>query len=179
MPKTYPDLRKLEGVVSSKILNAARQASKTLDELKIRHALIGGLAVGAYGYPRATKDVDFLIGEEGFEKHGGGVVTFKPGMPIFVNGVVVDVLEDGVVEDQIEAPFESGGVPIVDPEALVYLKLRAWRRKDQEDVVQLLKAGLSDKPVRKYLEALLAEGEISEDILVRFDELVGRADDAE
>jgi hypothetical protein len=168
-----PDFKLLNGVVSDRILDATARASKELDRLGIRHALIGALAVGAYGYPRATKDADFLVGEEGFERHGGGIVTFKPGMPILVNGVVVDVMADEVVEEQVEEPYESEGIPIVDPGALVYLKLKAWRRKDQEDVVQLLKKGLDDKMVRKYLE------EVAPDLLEKFDILVGRADDAE
>jgi hypothetical protein len=168
-----PDFKLLDGVVSTRILDATIQASKALDKLGVRHALIGGLAVGCYGYPRATKDVDFLIGDEGFEEHGGGIVTFKDGMPIFVNGVVVDVLADETVEDQVEEPIESEGIPIVDPEALVYLKLKAWRRRDQEDVVQLLKKGLNDRPIREYLQ------DVAPDLVEKFDELVDRADDAE
>jgi len=82
-------------------------------------------------------------------------------------------MADEVVEEQVEEPYESEGIPIVDPGALVYLKLKAWRRKDQEDVVQLLKKGLDDKMVREYLE------EIAPDLLEKFDILVSRADDAE
>jgi hypothetical protein len=35
---------------------------KFLNEHKVRYLLIGGWAVGIYGHPRATKDIDFLIG---------------------------------------------------------------------------------------------------------------------
>lgn len=34
---------------------------KYLNEHKVRYLLIGGWAVGIYGNPRATKDIDFLI----------------------------------------------------------------------------------------------------------------------
>ena len=34
---------------------------KYLNLNKVRYLLIGGWAVGLYGYPRATKDIDFLI----------------------------------------------------------------------------------------------------------------------
>jgi hypothetical protein len=34
---------------------------KFLNSNNVRYLLIGGWAVGLYGYPRATKDIDFLI----------------------------------------------------------------------------------------------------------------------
>lgn len=34
---------------------------KCLNENKVRYLLVGGWAVGLYGNPRATKDIDFLI----------------------------------------------------------------------------------------------------------------------
>ena len=34
---------------------------KFLNENKVRYLLVGGWAVGLYGNPRATKDIDFLI----------------------------------------------------------------------------------------------------------------------
>jgi hypothetical protein len=37
--------------------------SQALDQARIVHALIGGLALGPRGYPRATTDVDFLIAD--------------------------------------------------------------------------------------------------------------------
>lgn len=39
--------------------------------------LVGGLAVGVHGWPRWTKDVDFLIGREGYDEHPAGLVTLK------------------------------------------------------------------------------------------------------
>lgn len=82
-----PDLDALEGVVAPRVLDAMRTASKQLRKAKIRHAVVGGLAVGAYGFARATKDVDFLVGEEAFQHHGGGLVTIAPGVPILVGDV--------------------------------------------------------------------------------------------
>src|SRR5436190_2264571 len=92
MPAKRPDLSLLEGAVAPQVLNAMRVASEQLGKLGVRHWLVGGLAVGAYGFARATKDVDFLVSDNAFEHHGGGVVTMKPGVPIQVNGVVVDHL---------------------------------------------------------------------------------------
>ena len=61
-----------------------RVASARLTELGVRHVLVGGLAVGAWGHARATKHVDFLVGEEAFEHHPGGLVTMKYGVPITI-----------------------------------------------------------------------------------------------
>src|SRR5258708_12877563 len=72
-----PDLARLRGVVAPEILAAAEVASRKLREAGIPHALAGGLAVGAHGYPRTTDDVDFLVGDEAFLHHAGGPVTLK------------------------------------------------------------------------------------------------------
>lgn len=56
----------LEQVVAQRVLDDARRVSATLTRLRVPHALVGGLAVGLHGHPRATKDVDFLVGEEAF-----------------------------------------------------------------------------------------------------------------
>jgi hypothetical protein len=173
VPVTVPDLKLLEGVVDVRILDAARAASESMDRAGIRHALIGGLAVGAYGYVRATKDVDFLVDEDAFVHHGGGIVTHKPGVPIFVNGVTVDVLSDSVVESELDDPVETRGVPIIGPEALVYLKLRAHRRRDKEDVIELLRTGLDEGDVRSFLEVAAPE------LIARFDALADQADSEE
>lgn len=52
----------LEQVVAAKVLGRVQ----TSDRLRwgIRHALVGGLAVGHHGHPRATKGVDFIVGDE-------------------------------------------------------------------------------------------------------------------
>src|SRR6478609_6891671 len=89
MTKRGPDLSPLRGVVAPEILSAALTASRKLREAGIPHALAGGLAVGAHGYPRTTDDVDFLVGDEAFEEHAGGFVTLK--LPLVsVHGVRVD-----------------------------------------------------------------------------------------
>jgi hypothetical protein len=166
-----PDLRLVEDVVAQRILDAAHAASKTLTKKKIRHVLIGGLAVGAHGYARATKDVDFLIGEEGFEHHVGGIVTFTPGIPIEVAGVFVDYLEAGSDED-VDPEVVSEGIPIVSIECLMVLKLRARRRQDKVDVVELLRTGsIDEENLRTHIKATDPK------LLELFDELVEEASD--
>jgi hypothetical protein len=148
MPTPKPDLALLEGTVAPKVLDAMQAASAALTRLGVRHTLVGGLAVGAHGYPRATKDVDFLVGEEAFEHHEGGLVTMKPGVPIQVAGVAIDFLSIGADEDHLEAALSD---EIVAAPALVYLKLKSPRSKDRTDVIEMVKAGLDVERARAYL----------------------------
>lgn len=135
------DLRLVEDVVASRVLDATRTASRVLTSLGIRHAVAGAFAVGAHGHPRATKVVDFLVGEEAFEHHAGGLVTLKNGVPVEVDGVLVDLL----------STKGEGELSVVSAGALVYLKLKSPRFKDRADVVELVKAGLDVPAARDYL----------------------------
>lgn len=50
----------LRDVVAGAIVDRAIEVSRQLADLGVPHVLIGGLAVGIHGHPRATKDVDFM-----------------------------------------------------------------------------------------------------------------------
>ncbi len=152
MISALPDLHLLDGVVAPNVLDAMHAASEALKNVGVRHVVVGGLAVGAHGYPRATKDVDFLVGEEAFEHHAGGLVTMKPGAPIQVSGVAIDFLSIGADEKHLEAALANSG-EIAPAAVLVYLKLKSPRLKDRADVVELIKAGLDAGTVRNYLGA--------------------------
>ena len=159
-----PDLGRVSGLVHPSFIEAAKDVSHILTSLKVRHALIGGLAVGAYGYPRATKDVDFVVGDEAFEHHGP-IVSFRSGIPLRIGSVIVDVLADSGVP----SPYgtRSMGVPIVSLAVLTYLKIKAFRMQDQLDVVELLRHGCDQEEMAKRLTASQREG--------RFEKLVARA----
>jgi hypothetical protein len=146
-----PDPSLLENVVASKVLDAMKAASAALSRLNVRHVVVGGLAVGANGHPRATNDVDFLVGDEAFEHQPGGFVTMKPGVPIQVNGVAIDLLSLQPGEDHLAAAFEAPMGSMIEAPQLVYLKLKSPRQKDRADVVELLKAGISIDSCRAYL----------------------------
>jgi len=155
MGSEFPDLSLLTGVVASEILNAMRAAAAKLESSGIRYALAGALAVGAHGYPRASKDVDFVVGDEAFTFHDGGIVTINPEVPIRVGQVVVDPIfigpdEPHLMEALQRAPV-SAGIPILPVEALVYMKLKSPRRKDTADVVELVKAGVDAAKIADYL----------------------------
>jgi len=154
MASPKPDLSLLEDAVPPKVLRALRAASERLGKLGVRHALVGGLAVGAYGYVRNTKDVDFLVGEEAFEHHPGGVVTMKSGLPIEVEGVAIDFLSAKSDEPHVASALKTPAppeIPVAPIETLIYLKLKSPRQRDFADVVELVKAGLDAEAVGRYI----------------------------
>jgi hypothetical protein len=130
--------------VSPALVQALREASKALTSCGVRHALCGGFAVGAYGYVRATRDVDFLAGDEAFVTQGS-LVTFAPGVPFAVGSIPTDMVPLGedlrFMEEELEAPYDFTGIPIVSPEGLVAMKLVPFRRRDQEDIEGLIETG--------------------------------------
>jgi hypothetical protein len=148
-----PDLSLLEDVVASKVLDAMKVASSALTKLGVRHVVVGGLAVGANGNPRATKDVDFLVGDEAFEKHPGGFITMKPGVPIQINGVAIDLLSVGDGEEHLATALEAPPGSAIEAPQLIYLKLKSPRQKDRVDVIELVKAGIDIDASRRYLAA--------------------------
>ena len=173
MTAKVPDLSLLDGVVAPEILAAMRSASAQLTLAGIPHALAGALAVGSWGYPRASRDVDFLVGDEAFERHAGGIVTMAPGVPIGVGGVPVDHLgvlpHERHLQQAVIQPVADGAVPIVPLEALIYLKLKSPRRRDEADVVELLRIN-DPSPVRRYLEKNARE------MLAKFDAVAEEAE---
>lgn len=152
-----PDLKPVAEAVSEKVWRAMTDASESLRSLGIRHALVGGLAVGAYGWPRATRDVDFLVDDSAFVKTESGVLMLRVGMPVQAHGIAIDTIS--VREDErhllaaIEAAEISEGVPVAPLEALVYLKLASPRSQDRQDVFNLVRAGADLDLVRLYLSA--------------------------
>lgn len=166
------DLKEVFKFVSPRLRDAAITSANHLNQLGIRHALSGGLAVGAYGYIRATVDVDFLVGDEAFEHHGE-LVTFKPGVPIEVDGVRIDYLSPvslgAQLEEVLDNPPKSEGLPIVPIEVLIYTKLLAKRRRDLVDVIELVNAGADVKHVREYLKQYASE------LVASFEDLVAEA----
>ena len=148
-----PDPSLLVDVVSDKVLGAMKAASEALSKAGVRHVVVGALAVGANGHPRATKDVDFLVGDEAFEHHEGGLVTLRAGVPFQVGSVAIDFLSIEPDEAFLEAALSEAPGAIASAPALVYLKLKSPRMKDRADVVELIKAGLDVPSCRAYLVA--------------------------
>lgn len=151
-----PDLEILRGAVSEKVFAAMLTASAHLTKIGIRHALAGGLAVGAYGHVRATKDVDFLLGDEGFVHHAHGIVSVASGVPSRVADIPIDSLsalpDERHLDEALDRSISSFRVPILPIEALVYMKLKSPRPKDALDVIELIQIGHSAEKINVYLE---------------------------
>lgn len=148
---TKADLSLLDDVVAAKVLEALRLASDALTAANVRHVVVGGLAVGANGHPRATKAVDFLVGAEAFEHHGK-LVTLRAGVPFQVDGVAVDFISPEPEEPFLEAELSAPPGDVIGVAALIYMKLKAGRMQDRADVVALIKGGLDVDSCRSYLQ---------------------------
>lgn len=150
MSKSGADRALMESSSPAPVIHALHVASDALRQAGVRHAIVGGLAVSAYGYGRSTKDVDFLVGEEAFEHHAGGIVTMRPGLPIQVSGVLVDFLSIQEDESYLYDDLSTSG-DVASAQVLVYLKLKSPRAKDRVDVIELVKAGLDVDACRAFL----------------------------
>lgn len=164
-----PDPSLLVDVVAPRVLEAMNTASEMLKRAGVRHVVVGGLAVGANGFPRATKDVDFLVGDEAFQQHAGGVVTLNPAVPFQVNGVAVDLLSAEASEGFLAEALEAEPGSMIDAPPLIYLKLKSPRLKDRVDVVELIKGGVDVDRCRAYLSTHASR------FVADFDEAVRRA----
>ncbi len=149
----------LADTVAPAVLLKASEVSRRLSEAGVPHALIGGLAVGVHGYPRATKDVDFLVGVEAFESMSPFLV-YRDDLNDLPKVGVVDLLavpsEFPALSEHLiaSAPAE---IPVIPVEALILLKLHANRPQDRVDVTALLKAGANVAEVQDYLHARAPE----------------------
>jgi hypothetical protein len=152
-----PKRFKLPDTMSMAQTQALAEVTAALDAAGIDYALIGGLAVGVHGHPRATKDIDFLVSRQAERlirgrSLGGGEVE---GVTEKWNGVPVDFLFPAEVflEEFIPGAISADGVRTLPVNPLIYMKLVASRRRDQDDVVRLVRAGKVDVPsCRAFLE---------------------------
>jgi hypothetical protein len=138
---------------------AIHAAVQAYERAGVRYALIGGVAAGAYGEPRATKDVDFLVGDEAFDTVGS-VISFRPGIPLEAHGVPIDSIPLHVeyrrlymqaLDECVES--DEPGVKIARPEMVAITKLVGGRPRDITAVTEMIEAGSVDV---KKLERLIA-----------------------
>jgi hypothetical protein len=135
-----------------------RRVVEKLREARIPYAIVGGMALNAHNYRRATNDVDFLLTTEGlaaFQRlYLSGTFQRVPGRSHrFLDaesGVTFDILETG----RFPGSGDPGPIAYPDPAAvselienasvvnlktLIELKLAARRYKDFGDVVELIR----------------------------------------
>lgn len=154
----------LVGVVAPEILQNALETSKALRALRVPHAVIGGLAVGIHGYPRATQDVDFLVGREAADDTAPRGLTDKVDA-LYQHGRVEFLLarsrepDRSVLQDALhELQRRQADVPVIGVRELIWLKLDTppvRAEHDRNDIRQLLRAGAVDAvAVLDWLEML-------------------------
>lgn len=138
------------GIVGAQVLDNAARTSERLTELGIPHAVIGGVAVGVLGYPRATEDIDFLIGREG--EGQGNAHGFSDEVFALYDKDVIDFLtvrhqepDNSILLDALaHAQADAEHIPVVGRKELVWLKLNAGRDRDLHDIRRLLEVHAID-----------------------------------
>jgi len=147
----------------SDVQRALEKVARLLDEDGIPYAVIGAMALNAYGYRRLTVDVDLLLTPEGLEafkaKHLGlGYVQKFPGskgLRDTENGVPIDVVlagdypGDGLPKpvafpDPAEAAVRGQRTALLPLPRLIELKLASGmtaphRLKDLADVIEIVR----------------------------------------
>jgi hypothetical protein len=150
-PGREPDLKRALRPVPA-YERAVREVSRMLGEAGIRHALVGALGANAYRTrPRTTEDIDFLVGDEAFERHAEGFVTLRVPVVEF-EGIDVDQVPLTaalrVVEDGLNHAPVSEGVPIASVDTIVIMKLLAGRTQDLADVEAIVDSGADREALR-------------------------------
>jgi hypothetical protein len=187
--RTY-GLEGLRAAVSERVLEAMVEASRRLAAEGIRHAVIGALAAGMWGRPRATSDVDFLIGREWLRGEGptpklASDVVFllsdiERDTGVTVDAFVVAAAPPGAKPSFVDA-IEKGlrgaptreGLPVSPPEIVVATKLLRGKAQDLADIVELLIAArIAKAKVRRFLVAHVDAPNVE-----RFDALARQARD--
>jgi hypothetical protein len=145
------------------VQRALEKIARLLEEDGIPYAVIGAMALNAYGYRRVTVDVDLLLTREGLEafreKHLGlGYVQKFPGskgLRDTENGVPIDVVIAGdypgdgkpkpvAFPDPAVAAIRGERVALLPLPCLVELKLASGmtaphRLKDLADVIEIVR----------------------------------------
>lgn len=153
---------------------------RTLRELGIEHAFVGGLALSAWGVPRATFDLDLAVSlpgtrqaellaalgklgwnvdpifERGWRDQKSGIPVINVKIPAERSLIRVDLLIAdtpflrSVLARRVDIDLGQGNVPICSAADLVLFKLVAWRGKDRIDLDNIL--WVQGVPERPYLE---------------------------
>jgi hypothetical protein len=171
-------------MADTELLEAVRMIAATFAERHVRHALIGGLAVGLRSRPRATKDADFIVhvpalafpgllerlAEQGFEINvmemarrwsAERFLAFDRG-PVRVDWMQpVIPLYATVLNTAEEKPWMDVGLSVATAEGLILTKMVAFRPQDQVDIETLLIADREeiDLAIIRHEWSAVAEGE--------------------
>lgn len=138
--------------------------AQALDEDRVDYAIVGALAVGIWGAPRATQDIDLLVLPTAVEqaKQAARKCGFTlEALPIKFNNSGIDphrvskivngrplMLDFLLVNDSLRAIWQSrqrrdtdiGAITVVSRESLIAMKLASGRPQDLVDIAKLAEA---------------------------------------
>lgn len=133
---------------------------RALESADVDYALVGGLAVGIWGAPRATKDIDLLIKPEDLTRAKESVrqigyrlealpMQFSDGMQMqrvskvgagqlmTVDFILVNANLEPAWQSRARRDTDVVAISVISRDALIAMKLAAGRPQDQADVVKL------------------------------------------
>jgi len=134
--------------------------AKDFEAVGVKYCVVGGLALGAHNYIRATEDIDLLVSKDTFhlidEKLVGLGYTYRPGsknLHYHAPGkkIEVDILVEGennegfVLPSPVAIRQKLFGVWYADIRSLIILKLSSKRARDKSDVLSLIEANSLEK----------------------------------
>ena len=141
-----------------------RNLIAALDEHKIQYALCGGIAMAIYNRPRATVDIDLLIGEDSLSKVIEVAKTLKytvrgldmtfandtveirrvskidgeTGFVLSLDMLLVTPQIQQIWDARVRADWEGGKLSVVSREGLIALKKLSGRPQDLADISALV-----------------------------------------
>lgn len=148
---------------TSNVHQALERLVDRLAQLEIPYAIVGAMALNAYGYQRTTTDVDILVRREGLETFkaeflGRGYLEKFPGSKELrdtAHNVPIDVIFTGeypgdgqekpvVFPDPAEKAVRGERFALLPLESLIELKLASGmtaphRLRDLADVIELVR----------------------------------------
>ena len=158
------------------------KACAALERAKVPYAVIGGNAVAAWvatvdrAAVRNTQDVDILLRRDdlpaakatlessGFmHRHAANLDLFLDAADLNPRSAVHIAFADEIVKPgepgpnpKITESTDFGSLRVINLDALVRIKLTAFRRKDQVHLLDLIGVGLVDESWTQTLPAVLA-----------------------
>ncbi len=181
--------------MEAKLRNALTRAIEAVESIGLRHAIVGGIAVGAWGVVRATKDADLYVElpeamrdplRRAMEVRGFDVPAMESELAHFGvfrirsdAGVFVDVfnsvgpLGEAILDRRKQVDVGDRRFWVASAEDLFVLKAFSDRERDHQDLEQLVRT-LGDQLDRPYIDRWARDLDAS----IGSNEVTGRVRDA-
>lgn len=177
--------------MTPKLREALVDAVEAIEAAGGRYAIVGGLAVGAWAVPRATRDVDLYVDldREGrtrlaaeLEKRGFDVPAMEHELTQFGvfrsrsnHGVFVDIFDsagplgEAIIENRREATLAGRSLWFVSATELAALKAFSDRARDFDDLSALLRSSTVNQDAvdrwARQLDESIGTNEVSERVV--------------